>query len=135
MLRQPIIELLETTLRLISVASGYQTDFNGVLLWQSVPTEYGQNAIYVKDVLEKYEKHGTKYTAVLKVEIVAVVMETAIDPAAKLGNLALADLIKAVSSISYPGAFFILKDASKWIETQGKTACQVELNIDVKYQF
>lgn len=135
MLRQPIIELLETTLRLISVASGYQTDFNGVLLWQSVPTEYGQNAIYVKDVLEKYEKHGTKYTAVLKVEIVAVVIETATDSAAKLGNLALADLIKAVSSISYPGAFFILKDASKWIETQGKTACQVELNIDVKYQF
>ena len=135
MLRQPIIELLETTLRLISVASGYQTDINGVLLWQSVPTEYGQNAIYVKDVLEKYEKHGTKYTAVLKVEIVAVVIETATDSAAKLGNLALADLIKAVSSISYPGAFFILKDASKWIETQGKTACQVELNIDVKYQF
>mgnify|MGYP003507409947 FL=1 len=135
MLRQPIIELLETTLRLISVASGYQTDFNGVLLWQSVPTEYGQNAIYVKDVLEKYEKHGTKYAAVLKVEIVAVVIETATDSAAKLGNLALADLIKAVSSISYPGAFFILKDASKWIETQGKTACQVELNIDVKYQF
>ena len=135
MLRQPIIELLETTLSSISVASGYQTDFNGVLLWQEVPTEYGQNAIYVKDVVEKYDKHGTKYTAVLKVEIVAVVIETATDSAAKLGNLALADLIKAVSSISYPGAFFILKDASKWIETQGKTACQVELNIDVKYQF
>jgi hypothetical protein len=133
--RQPIIELLETTLRSISVASGYQTDFNGVLLWQEVPTEYGQNAIYVKDVVEKYDKHGNKYTAVLKVEIVAVVIETATDPAAKLGNLALADLIQAVSSISYPGAFFILKDASKWIETQGKTACQVELNIDVKYQF
>ena len=133
-MRQEIIEQLETLLRNISTTNGYSCDFNRVLLWDDVPTEYSQNAIYVKDTREKYEKKN-KYTATLRLEIIAIVIETQDNPATKLGNLALEDLIEAVSQLSVCSSIVTLVDSFKWIETKGKTACQVELNIDVKYQF
>jgi hypothetical protein len=127
-LRQEIVEDLKTHLDALP-------SFNAVLLWDNIPTEYSQNAIYIKDVSEKYEKKSQKYLASLKIEIVAVVLETAQDSAAKLGNIALDDLIQAVSKLSLKGVIFNLVDSQKWIETSGKTACQVELILDVKYQF
>lgn len=133
--RQAILDTLTTALANISVANGYQTDFNGVLVWDNVPAEYSQNGIYIKDTREKYEKHGNKYTSTLRVEVIAIVIETPSLTAAKLGNIALADLIKAVCSVSHPGVFVNLADSHKWVETKGKTACEVELNIYVKYQF
>jgi hypothetical protein len=133
-IRQSIIEQIETALAAIKIANGYSTDFNGVLVWDNLPTEYSQNAIYLKDTREKYQKQGNKYTCTLRIEIIAIVIETSTNTAAKLGNLALADLIKAVCTVSYPGAFINLADAHKWIETKGKTACEVELNLDIKYQ-
>jgi hypothetical protein len=133
-IRQSIIEQIETALAAIKIANGYSTDFNGVLVWDNLPTEYSQNAIYLKDTREKYQKQGNKYTCTLRIEIVAIVIESGSDTAALLGNLALADLIKAVCTVSHPGAFINLADAHKWIETKGKTACEVELNLDIKYQ-
>jgi hypothetical protein len=134
-IRQSIIEQIETALNNININNGYSTDFNGVLVWDNLPTEYSQNAIYLKDTREKYEKQGNKYTCTLRIEVIAIVVETQVTTAAVLGNLALADLIKAVRAVSYPGAFINLANAEKWIETKGKTACEVELNLDVKYQF
>jgi hypothetical protein len=134
MIRQSIIEQIETALANIKITNGYSTDFNGVLVWDNLPTEYGENAIYLKDTREKYEKQGNKYTCTLRIEIIAIVIETGSDTAAVLGNLALADLIKAVCAVSYRGAFINLANAEKWIETKGRTACEVELNLDVKYQ-
>lgn len=134
MIRQSIIERIETALNNITIANGYSTDFNGVLVWDNLPTEYGENAIYLKDTREKYDKQGNKYTCTLRIEIIAIAIETPTDTAAKLGNLALADLIKAVCTVSCPGAFINLVSAEKWIETKGKTACEIELNLDVKYQ-
>ena len=133
-MRQEIIEQLETLLGNISTTNGYSSDFNRVLLWDDVPAEYSQNAIYVKDTREKYEKKN-KYTATLRLEIIAIVMETPDNRATKLGNIALADLIKAVSQLNVCGSMVNLVESHKWIETKGQTACQVELNIDVKYQF
>jgi hypothetical protein len=132
--RQSIIETLETALANITIANGYSTDFNGVLVWDNLPTEYSQNAIYLKDTREKYEKQGNKYTCTLRIEIIAIAIETSTDTATKLGNLALADFIKAVCAVSQSGAFINLVSAEKWIETKGKTACEIELNLDVKYQ-
>jgi hypothetical protein len=132
--RQSIIDQLETTLASISVANGYSTDFSNVLVWDNTPTEYTENAIYIKDTREKYDKQGNKYTCTLRVEIIAIAIESGSNTADKLGNLALADLIKAVTKVSYPGAFINLADAHKWIDTKGKTACEVELNLDIKYQ-
>jgi hypothetical protein len=127
-LRQAIVDELKTHLDAL-------VNFNQVLLWDDVPTEYTQSAIYIKDVSEKYEKKNLVYVATLRIEIVAVVLETPQDTAAKLGNIALVDLIEAVSKLSLKGVIFNLVDSHKWIETSGKTACQVELNLDVKYQF
>jgi hypothetical protein len=134
MTRSAIVATIETALADINIANGYSTDFDGVLVWDNLPTEYSQNAIYLKDTREKYQKQGNKYTCTLRIEIQAIVIESGSDTAALLGNLALADLIKAVCTVSYPGAFINLADAHKWIETKGKTACEVELNLDIKYQ-
>jgi hypothetical protein len=133
-IRQSIIEQIEAALANIKIANGYSMDFDGVLVWDNLPTEYSQNAIYLKDTREKYEKQGNKYICTLRLEIIAIVIESGPDTAAKLGNLALVDLIKAVCTVSNPGAFINLVNAEKWIETKGKTACEVELNLDVKYQ-
>lgn len=134
MTRSAIVATIETALADINIANGYSTDFDGVLVWDNLPTEYSQNAIYLKDTREKYQKQGNKYTCTLRIEIQAIIIETSTNTAAKLGNLALADLIKAVCTVSYPGAFINLADAHKWIETKGKTACEVELNLDIRYQ-
>lgn len=134
MIRQSIIDQIAAALANISINNGYSTDFNGVLVWDNTPTEYSENAIYIKDTREKYVKQGNKYACTLRVEIIAIAIESGSTTADKLGNLALADLIKAVNSVSHKGAFINLADAHKWIDTKGKTACEVELNIDIKYQ-
>jgi hypothetical protein len=134
MSRSSIVASIETALAAIKIANGYSTDFNGVLVWDNLPTEYSQNAIYLKDTREKYDRQGNKYTCTLRIEIIAIAIETSTDTATKLGNLALADLIKAVCTVSQSGAFINLVSAEKWIETKGKTACEVELNLDIKYQ-
>jgi hypothetical protein len=127
-MRQAILEELTTLLAAVP-------DFDGVLVWDNVPAEYSQNAIYIKDCREKYEKRNVKYTATLRIEIVAIVIETSLLSASELGNIALVNLINAVQQLSVSGAIVDLIDSHKWIETKGKTACEVELNIDVKYQF
>ncbi len=128
MKRQQVIDSITTALSTIPT-------FNGVLVWDDTPTEYSQNAIYIKDTREKYEKKNCKYLATLRIELIAVVIETSSNTADKLGNIALVDLINVVSQMSVPEVIVNLIDSHKWIQTKGKTACEVELNIDVKYQF
>jgi hypothetical protein len=127
-MRQAILDELETLLAQLP-------DFNGVLVWDNVPAEYSQNAIYIKDCRERYEKRNVKYVATLRIEIVAIVVETSQLNASELGNIALVNLINAVKQLSVECAIASIVDSHKWIETKGKTACEVELNIDVKYQF
>lgn len=122
--RQSIIDKL--TLALSSVKN--------VLIWDNVPSEYSTEAIYLKDTREKYEKQGNGYVCTLSIEIIAIAIETASSSADKLGNLILEDLIKAISQVSMPGVFFYLEDSHKWVETKGKTACEIELNLSVKYK-
>lgn len=132
--RQLIIDKLAAALSAISTANGYQTDFNNVAVWDNTPAEYSENAIYIKDTREKYEDKNGRYLCVLRIEIIAIVIESGSNTAAELGNLALTDLIKAVTQVSHKGAFINLVDAHKWIETKGLAACEVELNLDIKYQ-
>lgn len=109
--------------------------FDRVLLWDNVPSQYSTNAIYLKDTREKYEKKNNVYVSTLRIELVAIVVETPNTSAADLGNLALRELIEAVTSVEVKGVIFNLADSFKYIDTKGVTACEVELNIDVKYQF
>ena len=126
--RQEIIDALTKKLRSLPT-------FNQVLLWDNVPNQYSTNAVYLKDTREKYEKKNSVYQATLRIELVAIVIETKNVPAANLGNLALRELIEAVAGLTVKGAIFNLIDSFKYIDTKGVTACEVELNIDVKYQF
>ena len=126
--RQEIIDALTKKLRSLPT-------FNQVLLWDNVPNQYSTNAVYLKDTREKYEKKNSVYQATLRIELVAIVIETKNVPAANLGNLALRELIEAVTGLTVKGAIFNLIDSFKYIDTKGITACEVELNIDVKYQF
>lgn len=126
--RQEIIDAL--TLRARSLPT-----FNRVLLWDNVPSQYEQNAIYLKDTREKYEKKNGVYQATLRIELVAIVIETRDVSAAVLGNLALTELIDGVTGLTVKGVVFNLADSFKYIDTKGVTACEIELNLDVKYQF
>ena len=128
MKRQEICDALTDKLRSLPT-------FNRVLLWDNVPSQYSTNAIYLKDTREKYEKKNNVYVSTLRIELVAIVVETSNTSATDLGNLALRELIEAVTSVEVKGAIFNLADSFKYIDTKGVTACEVELNIDVKYQF
>jgi hypothetical protein len=67
--RQTIVDELTTLLTAVP-------DFNGVLVWDNLPAEYSQNAIYLKDSSEKYDRRNNKYVATLRIEIIAIVIET-----------------------------------------------------------
>ncbi|MEM9271520.1 MAG: hypothetical protein AAGA80_00965 [Cyanobacteria bacterium P01_F01_bin.143] len=110
-------------------------NFDQVTYWQATPSQYEQNHLNLNDGIEKYQPKNNKYDAQLELMIEAVVIETAQKSAADLGNLALKDLITAVNSLTLSGAIFQLKQSNKFVETQGKTACLVELVIQVLYKF
>lgn len=128
MKRQEIIDSLTQGLRSLPT-------YSRVLEWDNVPSQYSFNAIYIKDTREKYEKKNDLYQATLRIELVAIVIEQPDNSASVLGNLALRELIEAVRNLNVKGAIFNLVDAFKYVDTKGVTACEVELNIDVKYQF
>lgn len=132
--RQKVTEELETLLENISTANNYATDFDRVEAWRDLPAQYERNYLFWRDTKEKYA-FKNKYTATLRIEIIAVVVEKQNARADVLGTIALADLIRAVSQLKVCGAIVTLVESHKYIETKGKTAAQVELNIDVKYQF
>lgn len=127
-MRQQILDRLTSLLKEVE-------GFERVRPWDEVPATYAQNEIFLKDTREKYEKKNSRYQATLSIEIVAIVIETEATTASDLGNIAIARLIEAVLKLSVCGAIVNLSDCFKYIATKGKTACEVELNIDVKYQF
>ena len=127
-MRQHVVNALTDVIR-------SHTFMDRVLLWDNVPSQYSTNAVYLKDTREKYEKKNSVYQATLRIELVAIVVEEKNASAADLGNLALRELIEAVTNLRVSGVIFNLVDSFKYIDTKGVTACEVELNIDVKYQF
>ena len=132
--RRDIIETVETALNQISVANGYQVDFDEITRWQDLPTEYNKNHLNFADEEEDYKPENTKYDAKLDLAIEAVVVETDLN-ADYRGTLALEDLICAVNSMRLNGALFDIHKSSKFVETKGKTACYVRLIVKVLYHF
>ena len=111
------------------------SNFDQITYWQATPSQYEKNHLNLKDGLEEYQPSNQKYDAQLEITIEAIVVETAKTSAADLGNLALKDLITAVTSLKIPQAIVHLKQSNKFVETQGKTACLIELVIQVLYKF
>ena len=132
-MRNTIITEIDNALKQISKVNGYNTDFDRFLYWASTPTEYDYNYLIYRDTSEEYQKHNTYYKAKLNLEIVAIVIETD-TPASILGNLAIADLIDAIKKMSLEDLIINLARSHKYVETKGKTACQIELEIDAIYR-
>ena len=126
--RNDIVPVIMEQLQTIST-------FDQVTYWQATPSQYEKNHLNVKDGLEEYQLSNQKCNAQLEITIEAVVIETAQKSAADLGNLALKDLITAVTDLKIPQAIVHLKQSNKFVETQGKTACLIELVIQVLYKF
>ena len=133
-MRQPIINKLEEILTKISTVNGYQTNFDKIVYWQDTPTEYSFNYLIYRDTTEEYERKGNSYLVKLALEIVAIVIENSDNQAANLGNLAIEDLIKAMANYQLCDTTLKLTRSHKFIETRGKTACQVELELSISYQ-
>ena len=132
-MRNKIVTEIGNVLSQISKANAYNTDFDRFLYWASTPNEYDYNYLIYRDTTEEYSFHNTYYKAKLNLEIIAIVIETD-TKAARLGNLALADLMRAVNQIASCGFLVNLNRSHKFVETKGKTACQIELEIDVTHR-
>ena len=132
-MRNKIVTEIDTALKQISKANGYNTDFDRFLYWASTPTEYDYNYLIYRDTTEEYSKKNNDYKAKLNLELLAIVIEND-TPAPILGTLALADLIKLIRSMKNCGFIINLHRSHKYVETKGKTACQIELEIDVTYR-
>jgi hypothetical protein len=135
--RDEIVAQIQLALGQISKLNDYYTDFERITYWQATPTQYEQNHLNFRDESEDYDLDNTKYHAKLPIIIEAIVMESQTDSAAELGTLALKDLMKAVGSCSgsLRAALFAFKRSHKYVETKGRTAVLVELEIEVLYRF
>jgi hypothetical protein len=133
--RQEICDVLEAQLSNISTANGYSIDFDKITYWQGTETEYSKNHLNFRDESEDYEQTNTRYDASLSVVIEAVVIETGSLSAPKMGTLALKDVMVAVKNCSLPTTLFNFKRSHKYVETKGKTAALIELEVEVLYKF
>jgi hypothetical protein len=133
--RKEICDLLSLRLNNISTANGYFTDFAKITYWQATETEYSKNHLNFRDESEDYDPTNTKYDASLSIIIEAILIESQTETAAKLGTLALKDVMVAVKNCSLPTTLFNFKRSHKYIETKGKTAALIELEVEVLYKF
>ena len=133
--RQLIVEAVNAALSVVQENGVADTNFDKVTYWQDTDTQYGKNHLDYRDTTEEYTKKNTIYDATLNIEIVAVVYGDATLSAQQSGTLALADLIGAVRSLALPNCLFNLARSHKWVETKGKTACCIELELNVHYKF
>lgn len=132
-MRDKIVTKFGEILSQINTSNGYNTDFDRFFYWASTPTEYDYNYLIYRDTTEEYSFHNTCYKAKLNLEIIAIVIETD-NTAALLGNLALDDLIKACRQMETCGFFVNLHRSHKYVETRGKTACQIELETQITHR-
>lgn len=133
-MRQKIVDELKKVLSQISKDNGDQTNFERIAYWQDTPTEYNYNYLIYRDTTEEYERKGNTYKATLALEIVAIVVEINDTDAAILGNLAIEELIEAISKYQLCDTSLKIVRSHKFVETKGKTACQVELEVAATYK-
>ena len=133
--RKEIVDAVATALNQISVTNGYSTNFSKITYWQDTDIQYGFNHLNYRDTTEEYSRKNTVYDTNLSIEIAAIVYGVEKEIAQELGTLALADIIAAVRSMVLPQCLFDLARSHKWVETKGKTAVCVELELIARYKF
>lgn len=109
--------------------------FDKVTSWQDTDTGYGISHLDYRDTTEEYTKKNTVYDAALSIEIAAIVYGDETKTAQEMGTIVLTDLINTVRTLALPKCLFDLARSHKWVETKGKTACCVELELIIHYKF
>lgn len=103
--------------------------------WQDTDTQYEKNHLDLRDTTAEMERQNKLYQGVLNLEITAIVWASNTNDAANLGTMALNDLIRMVRNLVFPCSAVLNNIRSnKWIETRGKTACHVQLELQVNYK-
>lgn len=89
-LQQTALETLGSLLASVSTANGYRTDWDRVVYWQDMPTEYDRNWLTYRDIFSEFSEPNRQHEQKLTVEIQGLLFGQ--DPATA-GILALNDLI------------------------------------------
>ena len=114
--------------------TGYSYD--KVTYWQDTDTQYEGNHLDYRDTTAEYKKDNRNYCVNLEITLQAILFETPSTPAPVLGTLAIDDLILAVNRLELPvRSFAEVKRTNKWVETKGKTASHIEVELAVTYKF
>ncbi|MEM7756567.1 MAG: hypothetical protein AAF298_00345 [Cyanobacteria bacterium P01_A01_bin.40] len=130
--RLNLVEKIEQNLQAISTANDYNLDYSEIKYADKIPTEYGQNGLYWRDGKGEGE-FGKTQDSQLWIEVDAVLPQN-LQPAHKLGTLAIEDLERCFKSIGVCGAMSVKWKSDKWVETEGRTVCRVYYAVLVKYK-
>ena len=130
--RGEIVDAIALSLNNITT-NGYSYD--KVTYWQDTSTQESKNHLDYRDTTEEEIVENKLKIGILSLEISAVVHGEGSVSAAEMGTIAIADLRQAVSNLNINRAIPLIRRSHKYVETKGKTACLVEVEIDVKYKF
>ncbi len=119
----------------IEAISSDKYSFDKYSNWQPTDTQYEKNHLDIRDEQEKSKRENGVYKTLLTIHVSAIIWESDKGTAEELGTLALADLIRAIRPLTLPGSGLIKNlESDKWVETKGRSQCQIELDIQVSYK-
>lgn len=133
-LKQTLIENLTQVLQGLSVANGYRIDWDRVVYWQDLPTEYTQNWLTFRDVFTEFTDMNRHDEHRQTIEILGIVFGE--DPAT-LGTLAEADIIEVLGKNQSLGGLcrnLQLRTTEKECETGGRKVCLVTVTIELLFK-
>jgi len=133
-LQKTIVDNLGLLLSGISTALEYRTDWDRVVYWQDVPTEYEKNWLTYRDTFTEFTDANRQHEQVLTVEIQGWLFGE--DPA-NAGIDALNDLIEILGTDQTLGGscrFLQIKSCEKDCETGGRKVCTVTLTIALTFR-
>lgn len=133
-LKQVLVENLGNLLSSLSTANGYRLDWDRVVYWQDLPTEYNKNWLTFKDIFTEFTDANRHDEHRQTIEIQGFVFGE--DPAT-LGIMAEADIIEVLGTNQTLGGIsriLQLKSSEKECETGGRKVCLVTLTIEVLFK-
>lgn len=130
--RGEIVEAVAQTLLNITT-NGYSYD--SITYWQDTSTQESKNHLDYRDTTEEEVVENGLKLVILSLEISAVVHGDSSVEAPEMGTLAIADIRQAVSNLKINRTIPLIRRSHKYVETKGRTACLIEVEVDVKYKF
>jgi hypothetical protein len=133
-LQKTVLDNLGLLLSSLSTVNDYRTDWDRVVYWQDVPTEYESNWLTYRDTFTEFSEGNRQHEQVLSVEIQAWLFG---DDPATAGIEALNDLIEVLGTDQTLGGscrFLQIKQCEKECETGGRKVCTVTLTIALTFR-